>query len=181
MEGGEIAHQIPFRPSWSSGPLEGAKRDWGGGVGGKWTPSPRRPRPGRAWGARALHPARERVRLGVGAHSSKKGKTKSFGGQGLPGRLSRNSFRRLLAEIYQVLYGSVIPLPAVVSISSWSQLICCDRLSAAVSLPPSPHLPPLPRPPRHIPAVLRTRRRGREEAPGSLGARWALSTAAAVS
>lgn len=82
----------------------------------------------------------------MSAHTLRKKERKSFGGQGLPGRLSRNSFRRLLAEIYQVLYGSVIPLPAVVSISSWSQLICCDRLSAAVSLPPSPHLPPPPRP-----------------------------------
>lgn len=46
---------------------------------------------------------RRRARLGVRARSSKKGKTKSFGGQGLPGRLFRNSFRRLLPEIYQAL------------------------------------------------------------------------------
>lgn len=40
---------------------------------------------------------------------------------------------------------SVIPLPAVVSVSSWPQLICCDscpRPSPCPSLPPpSPHLP----------------------------------------
>ena len=134
-----------------------------------------------AWpGAPAPSARRGRVRPGVGACSSKKGKTKSFGGLGLPGRLSRNSSRRLLTEIYQVLYGSVIPLPAVVSISSWSQLICCDscpqQFSACSTPPPPSH--PLP---RHIPAVLRTRRRRREEAPGSFGRAGRFPLAAAVS
>lgn len=129
---------------------------WGRGRG-----DPARP------GALAPSARRGRVRPGVGAHSSKKGKTKSFGGQGLPGRLSRNSSRRLLTEIYQVLYGSVIPLPAVVSISSWSQLICCDSCPQQFSAC-TPLAPPTPSP-GHIPAVLRTRWRRREEAPGSAG------------
>lgn len=62
-------------------------------------------------GARSPRPEREGEARCRRALFEKK--TKSFGGQGLPGRLSRNSCR-LLTEIYQVLYGSVIPLPAVV-------------------------------------------------------------------
>jgi hypothetical protein len=98
----------------------------GGGEGSKVVLSTRNER---GPGYQHPCPAREGARRGVCARSQKKkkkGKTKRVGGQGLPGRLSRNSFCSLLTEIYQTLYGSVIPLPAAVSISSWSQLICCD-------------------------------------------------------
>lgn len=158
------------RPAWPSVPPRGAQRGrrWGRGEGAGTQPGPRRPRP---------PPCAGGVRPAVGACSSKKGKTKSSGGQGLPGRLSRNSSRRLLTEIYQVLYGSVIPLPAVVSISSWSQLICCDSCPQQFlrAQPPAAPTPTVPAPASQNPPA--PPRRGS----GVRGARGALSTAAAVS
>lgn len=118
-----------------------------------------------AWGASTLRPS------GVGEAGCRcapfgKRTDEKFGRPGASRAFISKLFRRLLAEIHQVPFCSVIPLPAVVSISSWPQLICCD------SCPQQFLCPPAPAPSRPVPQFSEPARR--EGAPGRLGARGAF-------
>lgn len=124
-----------------SAPLRGAER--GRGALRYADRGPSRPGDPAGPGRQRLH---LRVRGGrVSARTLRKSKDKKFWRPGASRAFISKLFSLSPDRDVPSPARSVIPLPAVVSISSWPQLICCDSCPRPSPCPRRPpHLPPAP-------------------------------------